>query len=70
MLVGGLWRGCATVPVNQDREVGEAQLNGKVAIIGAGPSGIAQLRAFEAARNSGREIPEIVCFEKQDDWGG
>lgn len=45
-------------------------MNGKVAIIGAGPSGIAQLRAFEAARNSGREIPEIVCFEKQDDWGG
>lgn len=45
--------------------------NGKrVAIIGAGPSGIAQLRAFEAAERQGREIPELVCFEKQDDWGG
>lgn len=31
---------------------------------------MAQLRAFEAARSAGREIPEIVCFEKQDDWGG
>ena len=31
---------------------------------------MAQLRAFESAREAGREIPEIVCFEKQDDWGG
>ncbi|WP_431709438.1 NAD(P)-binding domain-containing protein [Glutamicibacter uratoxydans] len=31
---------------------------------------MAQLRAFESAKKSGREIPEIVCFEKQDDWGG
>jgi len=31
---------------------------------------MAQLRAFEAARDTGRDIPEIVCFEKQDDWGG
>ncbi|MCS4277419.1 trimethylamine monooxygenase [Mycetocola sp. BIGb0189] len=42
----------------------------RIAIIGAGPSGMAQLRAFEAARESGAEIPEIVCFEKQADWGG
>ncbi|MEM7222033.1 MAG: NAD(P)/FAD-dependent oxidoreductase [Pseudomonadota bacterium] len=42
----------------------------RVAIIGAGPSGLAQLRAFESAKNKGAEIPEIVCFEKQDDWGG
>ncbi|RNE48674.1 NAD(P)-binding domain-containing protein [Corynebacterium alimapuense] len=41
-----------------------------VAIIGAGPSGMAQLRAFESAQKKGQEIPEIVCFEKQDDWGG
>lgn len=45
--------------------------NGKrVAIIGAGPSGMAQLRAFETAARAGAEIPEIVCFEKQADWGG
>lgn len=42
----------------------------RIAIIGAGPSGMAQLRAFESARQQGREIPEIVCFEKQSDWGG
>ncbi|WP_350334432.1 NAD(P)/FAD-dependent oxidoreductase [Coralliovum pocilloporae] len=42
----------------------------RVAIIGAGPSGLAQLRAFQSARQKGAEIPEIVCFEKQSDWGG
>jgi trimethylamine monooxygenase len=42
----------------------------RVAIIGAGPSGLAALRAFESARRGGAELPEIVCFEKQDDWGG
>lgn len=42
----------------------------KVAIIGAGPSGLAQLRAFQSAAAKGEDIPEIVCFEKQDNWGG
>lgn len=43
----------------------------KIAILGAGPSGLAQLRAFEAARKAGLEhIPDIVCYEKQQDWGG
>ena len=42
----------------------------KVAIIGAGPCGLAQLRAFEAAEKKGIEIPEVVCFERQEDWGG
>jgi len=42
----------------------------RVAIIGAGPSGLAQLRAFQSAREKGAEIPDIVCFEKQSDWGG
>ena len=31
---------------------------------------MAQLRAFESAQKKGHEIPEIVCYEKQDDWGG
>lgn len=44
--------------------------NKRVGIIGAGPSGLAQLRAFESAEKNGVEIPEIVCFEKQDNWGG
>ena len=42
----------------------------RVAIIGAGPSGLAQLRAFQSAKQKGEEIPEVVCFEKQDNWGG
>jgi len=42
----------------------------RVAIIGAGPCGTAQLRAFASAREKGAEIPEIVCYEKQEDWGG
>ena len=42
----------------------------KLAVIGAGPSGLAALRAFQSAKMKGAEIPEIVCFEKQSDWGG
>src|ERR687893_2588469 len=42
----------------------------RVCIIGAGPSGLAQLRAFESARKKGTDVPELVCFEKQADWGG
>ena len=42
----------------------------RVAVIGAGPSGTAQLRAFQSAKEKGAEIPEIVCFETQEDWGG
>ncbi|WP_235735707.1 NAD(P)-binding domain-containing protein [Nocardioides alcanivorans] len=45
-------------------------MTARVAIIGAGPSGMAQLRAFESARTAGRPVPEVVCFEKQADWGG
>ncbi|MEM7057220.1 MAG: NAD(P)/FAD-dependent oxidoreductase [Pseudomonadota bacterium] len=42
----------------------------RVAIIGAGPCGLAQLRAFQSAADKGAEVPEVVCFEKQEDWGG
>ena len=42
----------------------------RVAIIGAGPCGTAALRAFQSAKKKGATIPEVVCFEKQDDWGG
>ncbi|MFZ4895626.1 NAD(P)-binding domain-containing protein [Plantibacter sp. Mn2098] len=51
-------------------EIGVKNLTKRVAIIGAGPSGMAQLRAFELAQADGRPIPDIVCFEKQADWGG
>ena len=42
----------------------------RVCIIGAGPSGLAQLRAFQSAAEKGADIPEVVCYEKQPDWGG
>ncbi|CAM5383007.1 NAD(P)/FAD-dependent oxidoreductase OS=Corynebacterium variabile OX=1727 GN=CVA01_05500 PE=4 SV=1 [Corynebacterium variabile] len=34
---------------------------------------MAALQAFDAAKRQGNEgeiVPEIVCYEKQDDWGG
>lgn len=42
----------------------------RVAVIGAGPSGLSALRAFQSAKTKGEDIPEIVCFEKQDTYGG
>ena len=42
----------------------------RICIIGAGPSGLAQLRAFQSAAEKGADIPDIVCYEKQPDWGG
>lgn len=44
--------------------------NMRVAILGAGPSGLAQLRAFDAARRAGHAVPQVVCYEKQADLGG
>ena len=42
----------------------------KVAIIGSGPCGLSMLRAFQQAEEKGQSIPKIVCYEKQEDWGG
>ncbi len=43
----------------------------RVAIIGAGPCGLAQLHAFASDKAAdGAEMPDLVCYEKQDDWGG
>jgi len=42
----------------------------KVAIIGAGPCGLSALRSFEQAEKKGEKIPEIICFDKQEDWEG
>lgn len=39
----------------------------RIAIIGAGPCGLGLLRSFMQA---GATDTEIICFEKQDDWGG
>ncbi len=45
-------------------------MNKRVAVIGAGPSGLAVLRAFHSAESKGADIPQVVCFEKQSNWGG
>jgi len=42
----------------------------KVAIIGSGPCGLSMLRAFQQAEKNGEKVPEMVCFDKQSDWGG
>ncbi len=39
----------------------------RVAVIGAGPCGLSQLHAFASDSQSSAEV---VCYEKQDDWGG
>ncbi len=42
----------------------------RVAVVGSGPSGLAALQAFQAAAMQGVQIPELVCFERQAEWGG
>lgn len=42
----------------------------RICVIGAGPSGTSVLRAFKSAQEKGAQIPEIVCYEKQSEWGG
>ena len=47
----------------------------RVAVLGAGPSGLSALVAFQTALeelddNETYDFPEVVCFEKQADWGG
>ena len=42
----------------------------KVAVIGAGPCGLATAAAFRAAERKGELIPQIDIFEKTDNIGG
>ena len=42
----------------------------RVCLIGAGPSGMCLLYQAGQLLKAGREVPEIVCFEKQSNWGG
>lgn len=42
----------------------------RVCIIGAGPSGLSVLCWFSKMKREGKEIPELVCYEKQSNWGG
>ena len=41
----------------------------RICIIGAGPSGLSLLRAFALSKDEGHTA-EVVCYEKQSDWGG
>lgn len=43
---------------------------GKICVIGAGPSGLSVLCWFAKMSREGKQVPEIVCYEKQSDWGG
>ena len=47
-----------------------ANMVGKVAVIGAGPSGLSVLCWFAKMKREGRVIPDLVCFEKQSSFGG
>jgi len=42
----------------------------KVCIIGAGPSGLCVLSWFAKMKKEGKNVPEVVCYEKQSNWGG
>ena len=40
----------------------------RICIIGCGPAGMSALYHF--SKLSDVEIPELVCYEKQETWGG
>ena len=42
----------------------------RIAVIGAGPSGLAVLRAFGAARKEGKGVPETSLLRKHAAKGG
>ena len=42
----------------------------RVAIIGTGPCGLGQLSAFAAAAADGHDVPQVVAYERQSNWGG
>ena len=44
--------------------------NKKICIIGSGPSGMSSIYSFLLAEENGEKIPQIVCYEKQSNWGG
>jgi len=42
----------------------------RICLIGAGPSGMSVLYQLEQLRKEGVDVPEVVCYEKQSNWGG
>ena len=45
-----------------------AETKKRICIIGCGPSGMSALYHF--SKLSDDDIPELVCYEKQETWGG
>ena len=39
----------------------------RIAIVGAGPSGLSQLHFFKGFFD---QIDSVICFERQAEWGG
>ena len=49
----------------------DSEMAGKrVCVIGSGPSGMAFLYHIEKLKQEGNAVPEVVCYDKQSDWGG
>ena len=42
----------------------------RVCVIGAGPSGMCFMYHLDQMKRQGLEVPDVVCYEKQADWGG
>lgn len=42
----------------------------RICLIGSGPTGMSVLYHYDKLKKEGRQVPEIVCYEKQGDWGG
>ncbi|KXJ25602.1 Flavin-containing monooxygenase FMO GS-OX-like 9 [Exaiptasia diaphana] len=42
----------------------------RICVIGAGPSGMAVLHQYNKLKQQGKDVPQIVCYDKQSDWGG
>ncbi|XP_069129459.1 trimethylamine monooxygenase-like isoform X1 [Argopecten irradians] len=44
--------------------------NQRVCLIGAGPGGMSFLYQNEKLKAAGKKYADVVCYEKQSDWGG
>ncbi|KXJ25606.1 flavin-containing monooxygenase FMO GS-OX-like 8 [Exaiptasia diaphana] len=42
----------------------------RICVIGAGPSGMSVLYHYNKLKQEGKDVPQIVCYDKQSDWGG
>lgn len=42
----------------------------RLCLIGAGPSGMSFLYNLEVARKEGKDVPDVICFDRQSNWGG